>query len=467
MRRVSITNRGIHSHDIDVTSYAELVLAPQAADDAAPAFSKMFVETEFVAEVGALLATRRRKSPGDAEVWAAHLGIVEGKTVGAPQFETDRARFLGRGHGLRAPIAMATDAPLSGTVGAVLDPVFSLRYRVRLPPGTTARVAFWTLIAGSRAEVLDLVDRHRDAMAFDRATTLAWTQAEVQLRHLGLNPGDTNVFQRIASRLIYADVTLRPSADIIARGGGSASILWQHGISGDLPIVLVTVAQAEDLDLIRRLLLAHEYWRLKHLSVDLVIINEEANSYAQEFQASLEALVGANRLPPKLAETAGKGAIFVLRADLVSIEVRNLLRSAARAVFAGNRGTLAEQLGRAAEPVASAPPPRRVLAKTKSEPRPALPSLECFNGFGGFASTEGGGPGRRPGVCRDPRGWPIDAGTLDQCGQQQRVWLPGFGGRQRHHLVAQQSAEPHHPVVERSGVRCAGGGDLSARRGYR
>ncbi len=387
VRRVSITNHGSHTRDIDVTSYAELVLAPQAADDAAPAFSKMFVETEFVSEVGALLATRRRKSPGDTEVWAAHLGIVEGKTVGKPQFETDRARFLGRGNGLRAPIALAADTKLSGTVGAVLDPVFSLRYRLRLPPRTTAHVAFWTLIAGSRVEVLDLADRHRAAMAFDRATTLAWTQAEVQLRHLGLDPGDANVFQRIANRLVYADATLRPLAEIIARGAGAASILWQHGISGDLPIVLVTISQAGDLDLIRRLLLAHEYWRMKRLSVDLVIVNEEANSYAQEFQASLEALVGANRLPPQLAETAGKGAIFVLRADLVSIEVRDLLLSVARAVFSGHRGSLSEQLARAPEPRALVPPPRRIQPKTKPEARPPQPSLECFNGFGGFANA--------------------------------------------------------------------------------
>jgi cyclic beta-1,2-glucan synthetase len=389
VRRISITNHGNHVRDIEVTSYAELVLAPSAADDAAPAFSKMFVETEFVAKAGVLLATRRRKSPDDAEVWAAHLGVVEGKTVGDLQFETDRARFLGRGRGIRAPIAVAADAPLGNTIGAVLDPIFSLRRHLRLPPRTTARVAFWTLIASSRTDVLDLADRHRDSMAFDRATTLAWTQAQVQLRHLGLDASDANVFQRVANRMIYADATLRPAREIIARGSGPASILWQHGISGDLPIILVTIAQPGDLDLIRRLLLAHEYWRLKQLSVDLVIVNEQANSYAQEFQASLESLVGANRLPPGLVETAGKGAIFVLRADLVSVEVRNLLLSAARAVFAGHRGSLSEQITRAPEPKASVPSPRRALAKTPPPARSPLRPLEYFNGFGGFADAGG------------------------------------------------------------------------------
>jgi cyclic beta-1,2-glucan synthetase len=385
VRRVSITNHGFRTHEIDVTSYAELVLAPQPADDAHPAFSKLFVETEFVAEAGALLATRRRRTASDAEVWAAHIVVVEGEAAGALQYETDRARFLGRGRGIRSAVATASDDPLSNAVGPVLDPIFSLRRSMRLPPLTTVRLAFWTLIAGSRGDVLDMVDKHRDSMAFDRATTLAWTQAQVQLRHLGLDADDANVFQRIANRLIYADQTLRPPREVIARGGGPASILWQHGISGDLPILLVTISQPTDLDLIRRLLLAHEYWQMKRLSVDLVILNQQANSYAQEFQAGVEALVTANRAPPQHPAAPGKGAIFVLRDDLISEEMRNLLLAAARVVLAGHRGSLSEQLSRAAEPQAPEAPPKRVVDGHSPAAQPPLPALEFFNGTGGFA----------------------------------------------------------------------------------
>jgi cyclic beta-1,2-glucan synthetase len=385
VRRVSITNHGLRAQDIDVTSYAELVLAPQVADDAHPAFSKLFVETEFVAEAGALLATRRRRTESDPEIWAAHLVVVEGKAVGALQYETDRARFLGRGRGIRSAIATAADSPLSNTVGAVLDPIFSLRRSMRLPPRTTVRLAFWTLIADSRSAVLDLVDKHRDAMAFDRATTLAWTQAQVQLRHLGLDAEDANVFQRIANRLIYADATLRPPREVLARGGGPASILWQHGISGDLPILLVTISQPTDLDLIRRLLLAHEYWQMKRLPVDLVILNQQATTYAQEFQNALEALVRANREPPQQPGALGKGAIFVLRSDLISAEVHGLLMSVARVVCAGHRGSLVEQLSRAPEPKLLPAPPKRVAETRGPAVKPPLPELEYFNGFGGFA----------------------------------------------------------------------------------
>ncbi len=387
VRRVSITNHGDHVREFDVTSYAELVLAPQAADDAHPAFSKMFIETEFVAAPGVLLATRRRRSSSDPVIWAAHLAVVEGETVGALQYETDRARFLGRGRGIGAAAAAVTDRPLGNTVGAVLDPVFSLRHHVRLPARTTLRIAFWTLIAGSRDAVMGMVDKHHNAMAFDRATTLAWTQAQVQLRHLGLDADDANVFQRIANRMIYTDATLRPATEIIARGNADASVLWQLGISGDLPIVLVTISQDADLDLVRRLLLAHEYWRLKQLAVDLVILNQQATSYAQAFQASLEVLVAANRLPPQLAETQARGAIFVLRADLIPGEAHDLLLAAARAVFAGHRGSLSEQLARAVEPKALMPPRKRVRTGAAPHGKPALPALELCNGLGGFADA--------------------------------------------------------------------------------
>jgi cyclic beta-1,2-glucan synthetase len=388
VRRVSITNHGIRTREIELTSYAEIALARQADDVAHPAFAKLFVETEFEPNLGAIVATRRRRSEDDPLVWAAHLAVVEGESSGDVQFETDRARFLGRGQTIRSPGVIVDGWPLSNTSGAVLDAIFSLRRRVRIPRGATARVAFWTVAAASRDDVLDLADKHRDPMAFERATTLAWTQAQMQLRHLGIGTSEAHLFQRLANHVLYSDPTLRPSSAAIASGMRRVSTLWPHGISGDLPIVLVRISDEEDLELVRQLLNAHEYWRLKQLPVDLVILNERAASYVQDLQIALDALVRTNQSMPKLAGKDARGSVFVLRADLISAEVRGLLQASARATLIGSAGSLAEQINRARDlKPASAPPARRPPAPAEPEVPPPRPEMQFWNGLGGFAET--------------------------------------------------------------------------------
>ncbi len=387
VRRISVHNLGSRTREIELTSYAEIVLAPAAADAAHPAFSKMFVQTEFLASSGALLATRRQQSSADPRPWVAHLAVVEGEAAGERQFETDRARFLGRGQGIRTPVSTVDGWPLSNTVGTVLDPIFSLRSRVRVPPGATARIAFWTLVAPSREEVLALIEKHSNAAAFERAVMLAWTQAQAQLHHLGITPDEAHLFQRLANRVIFSDATMRPSPALLMRGGRERSRLWGMGISGDLPIVLVRFEENDDLEILRQLLRAHEYWRIKQLPVDLVLLNERAASYVQDLHSSVEAIVRASRPPQRTDAGAAQGAIFLLRADLVPMEERELLQTAARVVLLGRRGSLSEQLVRLdrPSPVVRLPTPRAPASEPaiSSAPRP---ELEFFNGLGGFSA---------------------------------------------------------------------------------
>ena len=386
VRRVSIANSGNGVREIDVTSYAELVLAPHADDVAHPAFMKLFVATEYLATQGTLLATRRRRSPNEQEIWAAHLAVVDGEAVGKPEVETDRARFLGRGHSIRSPIAVVDGVSLSNTVGTVLDAIFAMRRRVRVAPGATVHIDFWTVVATSRDAVLDLADKHRDTSAFERAATLAWTQAQVQLHHLGIEAAEAGLFQRIAGHLLNAGPTMRPSSDTILRGAGGQPGLWPMGISGDLPILLLRIADIENLDIARQLVQAHEYWRMKQFAVDLVILNERASSYVQDLQVALETQVRASQLRPAVGEERRQGHIFVLRADLISSEARALLASIARVVLVGQRGPLAEQLDRVPE----SEQPARTTRKPAIEraDRSVVPPLEFFNGLGGF--TEDG-----------------------------------------------------------------------------
>ncbi|MDC7788205.1 glucoamylase family protein [Rhodoplanes sp. TEM] len=386
VRRVTLTNNGRQTCDIELTSYAEVVLTTPAADAAHPAFAKLFVETEHVAELGALVATRRPRAHGEPQVFAAHFAVVEGEIAADPQYETDRARFVGRGRTVATAAGFLDGRPLSNTVGTVLDPIFAQRRRVVVPPGRTVRVAFWTVVASSRAELLDLVDTLHDRNAYDRAGTLAWTQAQVQLRHLGIDAEEAADFQDLAAPILYADRRFRAAPDAILRGAGSQTGLWPLAISGDLPIVLLRIDDVEDIAQVRQLLRAHEYWRIKRLAVDLVIVNEHASSYLQDLQVAIETAVRSSQTRPRLGDALAQGSVHTLRADLMGAEARALLQSVARVVLVARRGSIAAQIARL--PV----PPRRAPAEPRR--KPSLPprhvqirmptTLELFNGLGGF-----------------------------------------------------------------------------------
>jgi cyclic beta-1,2-glucan synthetase len=390
VRRVSLANLGPRSRDIELTSYAEIVLAPPAADAVHPAFSNLFVHTECAPELDAVFVTRRPRAPDEPQVWLAHVAVVDGEAIGDLQWETDRARFLGRGRGVRAPLEVMEGAALSNTVGAVLDPIVSLRRRVRIAPGATARVTFSTLIAPSRAEAAALAEKYRDAATFERVTTLAWTQAQVQLHHLGIEADEAHLFQAVAGRILYSDRALRAAPDVLERHAGGPAGLWAHGISGDLPIVLVSIDEPEDVGIVRQLLRAHEYWRMKQLAVDLVVLNARAPSYEQDLQALLDTLVRASQSSAPHEGHAPDGTVFILRSDRMTGVQRDVLQAAARVVLSSRRGTLAEQVSRAQRADSAQPglPARRAPVRSPAEAPPGTPDLELFNGLGGFA-TEG------------------------------------------------------------------------------
>jgi cyclic beta-1,2-glucan synthetase len=388
VRRVSITNTGNRVREIELTTYSEVVLTSPDADSAHPAFAKLFVQTEFIPGAGTLLATRRNREPAEQPLWAAHVSVLEGEAVGGLQFETDRARFLGRGNDLRNAISIVDARPLSNTTGTVLDPVLALRRRVRLAPGATARVAFWTILAQSRAQALSLADKHRDTAAFDRVKTLAWTQAQVQLRYLGLDFDEAQQFQRIANRVLYADASLRATREILGKNQLGPSALWPYGVSGDLPIVLIRIDDENDLQIVKQLLQAHEYWRLKRLSVDLVILNDRPPSYASDLQLAIDAAIRTSLSRRRDEYGASRGSVFSLRGDLMPTSSSDLLQTAARAVFVARRGSMGDQLARLREPE---PVPRIQLKHSPQRPRTdtprSIPALEYFNGLGGFAAA--------------------------------------------------------------------------------
>ena len=391
VRRLLVSNQTDRPREIEVTSFAEIVLSPPADDLAHPAFGKLFVESEYLSDCAALLFRRRTRAARESEVWAVHVLALDGRPQGPVEWESDRARFLGRGRDASRPQAL-DGRSLGGTTGAVLDPIASLRQRLRLAPGSSVRLAFATGVADGRDAALALAHKYHDPAAIGRTFALAFVNALSGRRHLGISGDEALLFERLASRVLYTDGSLRAPAAVRARNELGQEGLWPQSISGDLPILLVRVLESDDLPLVRQLLQAQEYWRLKGLAADLVILNEHPLGYIDEMHASLEALLDDG---PWRSWKHRTGGAYLLRGERLSEAERTLLLSVASAVLSGDQGDLAHQISRPEAPPAAGEPaafvawrqPDDESASAKAA-EPVVPPLLLDNGRGGF-STDG------------------------------------------------------------------------------
>jgi len=382
VRRLTITNHGSGPAALEVTSYLEVTLAPMGADRAHKAYSNLFVETEAVDERRALLFSRRPRSSEEQRVWGMHLLSCDDSEACAWSYETDRAAFLGR---LKTPYdaqAIHGDGHLTGTTGAVLDPICAIRQPVVIPPGETARLAFVTGAADSRERVMVLAERYADIASSQRAIDLAWSTSQIELRDLGITPEESVTFQRLASRLLLTDPYSRLKAMTEVENRLPMSGLWSIGISGDLPILLIKIERLEEAPLVRQALLAHQYWRSKGFTADLVILNTKPSAYASELDGRLRMLL---RTGHALQLADRPGGVFLRNADHLQPEVLNLLESVARAVITGDAGPIGLQLnqrGRHPEP----PDPHLPSREPEAWPHPTVerPALAFDNGLGGF-----------------------------------------------------------------------------------
>jgi len=352
LRRLRLTNRSRRTRTVEITTYAEVVLAPAAADDAHPAFSNLFVQSEIVAAKQAVLCTRRPRSHDEVPPWMFHLVAVHDADVASISYETDRARFLGRGNTPRTPQALTTDTDLSGSDGSVLDPIVAIRVRVVLEPEQTVQLDMVYGIGADRPGCEALLDKYRDRRLADRVFDLAWTHSQVVRRQINATQAEAQLYERLASHVLYANPLLRAGASVLQQNQRGQSGLWGHAISGDLPIVLLKVTDAENVELVRQLVQAHAYWRQKGLNTDLVIWNDSKAGYRQELQDQILGMVAASSETGLLDRPGG---IFVRPVQNMTHEDRILLQAVARAVISDEDGTLVAQVGRQSTPAKRIP----------------------------------------------------------------------------------------------------------------
>lgn len=384
LRRVHFYNRSRKVRNIEIISYAEVVLAVPISDELHPAFSKLFVQTEIVDNKNAILCSRRSRSVDEKPPFMFHLMKVRNAGIKEVSYETDRSKFIGRTKNIHCPQAVEKNGPLSGTAGAVLDPVVAIKYSITIEPGESAVADIIYGIAETKEGCDKLIDKYQDQYMRSRVIELSWTHSQVILRQINAVESDAQLYARLAGSIIFPNQFLRADASVIVKNNLNQSGLWGYSVSGDLPIVLLIIEDAENIDLVKQMVQAHAYWRLKGLIVDLVIINDDHGGYRQVLQNELLSLI----VPGTSMDIKDKpGGIFIRSADQVSNEDRILFQTVARVVIADSLGSLEEQVNRRSKLKTNIP----YITASKTDdllqvPLPEQPTLEFFNGTGGFAN---------------------------------------------------------------------------------
>lgn len=387
IRRVRLTNQSDETRRLRLVSYGEVVLGQQNADLRHPAFNKMFIESEYIAQTNALLFKRRPRFSDEQSPVMAHMLVVEPDWDWIGTYETDRAHFLGRGGNPRLPKALCADGDgLSGTTGAVLDPIMSLAFEIELGAHSTVNIAFLSLAGDSRSSVLAMIEKYQDWRNIDRAFRQAYTQSEMEMRQLELNAEAVRYSQELLSLLLYPNNTLRAGIDVLAANEQGQSGLWAYAISGDYPILAAKIQAEEDLALARELLQIHTFWRNRGLKIDLVFINEQVGGYTQTLQGQLRRLV--HRMDSDLWLDQ-RGGIFLLQQDKMSTADQILLETAARTVLDAQKGNVAAQLDVFWQQPTRLPdlvPARDSLSRPQIPAVPRPDDLRFDNGWGGFSA---------------------------------------------------------------------------------
>ncbi len=378
VRRIRLTNHSSEHRTLDITSYAEIVLASAAADAAHPAFEKLFVETEILHASQAIVCTRRARAPNDPAPSFFHLLTTAKPAADAVSYETDRARFIGRGRSTESPQALDDHTPLSGSAGSVLDPVVAIRCPILLAPGESTHIDFISGVADTRQACVALLGRYQDPRLAAQALASAPNHAQAVLDRLHASTADAQGYAAQAASVLYATPALRAEASVLARNQQGQASLWRYAISGDLPIVLLQLSAQAHWQLARQLIRAHAYWRNMGLRVDLVILASQPDLCQQ-----IKALAVADHEADGLDQPGG---IFVLASSQVPEADLLLFQTVARIVIHSDAAALAQppDPGQPHTPWPSAR--QRLNAPAPAAPPGAHPAraLLFANGLGGF-----------------------------------------------------------------------------------
>ncbi|AKH43957.1 cyclic beta-1,2-glucan synthetase [Altererythrobacter atlanticus] len=382
IRRLVIANESDRPRSLRLTSYAEVVLAPPLEDERHPAFSKLFVASERIPHLGAILHYRRPRSPHETPPVMLHYALDTDGPIETARFESDRRAFIGRGNNSRNPAGATSD--LGNSSGCTLDPIAALQVRLDLGPFESREVCFLSVAAATREGAIEIAERYLTPASINWAMQDAALETARAVRQLRLDPDALHRAQTLSSLMIHPSGVLRANSPASLANRLGQPSLWGMALSGDLPIMVLRATQGSG-DMLEELVGAHQLWRRMGLETDLVILQGSGSAYIEPLR---EEIVETLRDVGAIEMLGRKGGVHLLFSDQIGTDQVRLLEAVAAVLFDETQGTLSEQMERAMEPVN--PLPLMVPSMPEQDApatAPARPADLLFdNGIGGFSA---------------------------------------------------------------------------------
>ena len=339
IRRLELTNNGNNVETLEITAYFEPVLSTELQDYAHTAFNNLFL-TFKESDDGNIIIKRKKRGDKQKDIYASVGFNTESETVGDIEYEIDKEKFMGQGN-IGIPEAIENSKPFSKNLGLVVDPCLAIKKTVKILPSETAVLDLIITVEYEEDRAQKLLKDYSNTNAVEQAFELSRAKMEAEAIYLGLKGEDIHKYQKMLSLLILKNQMKKIVLEKLPKRVYSQSELWKFGISGDLPILLIKIKDVNDMHVIKDALKAMEFFRSKNIKIDLVILNEERNSYEHFIKFEIEDEIQNSQL------TFLKnvyGGIFVINKKEITKEEADLLEFRCNLELDASSGNIEMQL---------------------------------------------------------------------------------------------------------------------------
>lgn len=392
IRRLQLKNTGTTEEILEITSLLEPVLSNKMQDYSHMAFNKLFLSYEYDEQTSSMIIKRKQREPGKPEIYLGVNFYTENDTIGELEYEIDKEKLYGRGNHT-VPSKIKESKPLSKSLGLVTDPIVALKRTIKIAPESKVVIDLIMTVANSKEEVLEKIEKYQNSNKITKVLALVRAKAEEEARYLEVTGKEIQNYQKVLSYLLLPNKLKSLQMPSLPKRTYQQNELWQFGISGDLPILLVMIKDVNDIHIVEDVLKAYEFYRSKNVKIEVVILNQEKDSYYVA-----EAIEGAilNRNIRFLKNQYG--GIFVLEEEKIGLSIKQMLMFKANLVLEASRGNIEIQLKEQEEEYLSH---KREIKEEKAqeiikpeeenknrlEPINHIDKLKYYNEFGAFSEN--------------------------------------------------------------------------------